>query len=444
MRRGLTTTWRTAAFTAALALAVTGAVTPANAQPAPEAPATGAGDGGAGICVGSNDATLGAVFDTILDNAIPILPAEMAAVVPELRAEAHERMAQARISMLSVSNPRSVLSDDPDAGVNTTNDPVATHIVTQLMNVRDGVAAQTIPVERLTLGQAIETAYFLIYTTTLVPASIVAGMIPSIMSVGPVSVGMLISLPLRLGVMGFQAIYRATQSSLEKGCVAVTETGTIPGAGEPDADSDTGFRPHPIVEELAATLAVSDSTCAPVSDMSLRSVLDRTVSYLDAIAPDEAARAQARDLGARLAYLSDTLMVPSNLIPENQDDFDTISSLLSLGLSFVPTIGGAATDALLGITNNLVESHGDVGLVPLGELTVDESLTAARYAYALTTQVMQLAWGRVTVTVADAIEVEVGVNPLSFLPSPFPIINAPNTYGLATYHRVLRSVCLTA
>ncbi|NLU83275.1 hypothetical protein [Rhodococcus sp. HNM0569] len=418
-------------------------VVPAAARPAPEpVPAEPQ-------CVGANDATLGAVFDAVLDTALPILPAEFHDVVPQLRDEAHTRMEQARVSMLSVSNPRRTLSDDPEAGVNTTNDPVATYVVTQLMNVRDGVAAQSIPVERLTLGQAIETAYFLIYTTTLVPTTIVAGMIPSIGQVAPgVSVGTLIKLPLQLGVFGFKAIYRATQSTLERGCVADAGSDRLDGAGEPDAATDNGFRASPLVEELAATLAVSDGTCAPVSDMTLSRVVDRTVSYLETTAPDAAARTQATDMGYRLRWAAANLMVPSNLIPENPDDFDTIESVLSLALGFVPYVGGAATDALIGLTDNLIEQKGDVGLVPLGELTVDKSLTAARYAYSLTTQVMQLAWGQVTVSLADAVtgetmETDVSVNPFSFLPSPFPLINAPNLYGLATYHRVLRSVCLS-
>ncbi|WP_188585571.1 hypothetical protein [Gordonia jinhuaensis] len=397
------------------------------------------------LCANSDQATLGSVFDAVLDAATPILPVAYRKVLPQLRAEGHDRLSKTGISMLMVSSPASELTSDADAPLRTLKDPVTNYIVTQLMNVRDGRIAQSIPAEKLTLNQAIETSYFLIYTTTLVPMKIISGMIPSIMSVGPVSLGTLITLPMTLGSYGFTAIYTATQRSLESRCVVKADPATLEGAGTPVAGTDTGVRVSPLVTELAETLAVNDGTCKPVSDMTLGRVIARTVSYLRTHAPDAATRAAIVDQGARLEWIAKNVMVADNLIPENPDDFTTIETLLSTALGFIPKVGGAATDTLIGLGANASKGKRFDHTVPLASLPVDKSLTAARFAYSLTTQVMEIGFSVFTGKLGDLFSADyptAALNPFDLIPSPFPLINVPNAYGLATYQHVLRSVCL--
>ncbi|WFR71080.1 hypothetical protein P9209_17110 [Prescottella defluvii] len=169
---------------AALAAVLVGGTATAYAEPDHSAPA------GDRTCVGSNQATMGAIFDAVLQASKPILPQPFLDNYDEIRAEGHRRLDATGISTLAVSNPAATQSSDPEAGINKYGDPITRYLVTQLMNVKNGEESAVIRAENLTLGQAVETAYFLIYTTALVPANIIAGMIPSMVSLGPVSAGM--------------------------------------------------------------------------------------------------------------------------------------------------------------------------------------------------------------------------------------------------------------
>ncbi len=401
------------------------------------------------VCVGSDRATMSAVFDAVLQASKPILPQPYLDNYEGIRAEGQARLRSVGISTLSVSNPASVYSSDDEAGIHKYGDPITQYIITQLMNVKAGREGAVIRAENLTLGQAIETAYAVIYTTAVIPANIVAGMIPSMFAVGPVSAGTLISLPLRLGAKGFTAIYEAARDQLEKSCVVWTTKAVADRAGQPDQELDYGFRAPAFVEAVANELDIAGPDCLAVSGMPLSRVLSRTTSHLTSLEADPARRAQIEDQRSRLEWIMGNAMVPANLIPAHPDDFSSIEKFLSMGLGLVPKVGGAATDALIGLGHNVFAGKDFSKLVPLGTLTVGDSLTAAYFSYALTSQVMELVFDESMNAMSAAwtgASAGVGalVNPFEWIPSPFPLINAPNVYGLVTYHHVLNSVCLTS
>jgi len=426
----------------ALAAALVGGT--ATAYAAPDAPA----QVGESTCVGSNHATMGAIFDAVLQASKPILPQPFLDNYDEIRAEGHRRLAATGISTLAVSNPAAMQSADPDAGINKYGDPITRYIVTQLTNVKNGEESAVIRAENLTLGQAVETAYFLIYTTALVPANIIAGMIPSMVSLGPVSAGMLISLPLKLGAKGFALIYDAAQSQLEQSCLVWADGDAIDAAGRPDREVDLGFEAPVFVKQIAEGVSVAGADCPPATDLTLGDVLARTGTYLRATSPDPDNVRQVEDQQARLTWILENTMVPSGLIPANPDDFSTIETLLSTALGMVPTVGGATTEALVALVHDAFAGEDLTDVQPLGTVKIGDALTAAYFGYALTTQVMEIGYTAGTDALSAAWVAGSGgagaaVNPFDWIPSPFPLINAPNTYGLSTYRHVLSSVCVT-
>ncbi|MDH6679463.1 hypothetical protein M2284_003685 [Rhodococcus sp. LBL1] len=427
---------------AALAAVLVGGTATAYAAPDPSAPA------GDTTCVGSNQATMGAIFDAVLQASKPILPQPFLDNYDEIRAEGHRRLDATGISTLAVSNPAATQSSDPEAGINKYGDPVTRYLVTQLMNVKNGQESAVIRAENLTLGQAVETAYFLIYTTALVPANIIAGMIPSMVSLGPVSAGMLISLPLKLGAKGFALIYDAAQSQLESSCLVWEGSDVIAAAGRPDREVDLGFEAPAFVKQIAAGVSIAGADCPPATELTLANVLARTSDYLRATSLDPDSVRQVEDQQARLAWILEHTMVPVGLIPANPDDFSTIETLLSTALGLVPTVGGATTEALVGLAHDGFAGENLTEVQPLGAVRVGDGLTAAYFAYALTTQVMEIGYTAATDALSAAWIAGSGgagaaVNPFDWIPSPFPLINAPNTYGLLTYRHVLSSVCVS-
>lgn len=435
-RRGLLST----AIAAALAVTLVGGTATAAAAPdaVPVSEST---------CVGSNQATLGAIFDAVLQASKPILPQPFLDSYDDIRAEGHRRLNDTGISTLAVSNPAAVQSPDPEAGINKYGDPLTRYLVTQLMNVKNGDEAAVIRAENLTLGQAVETAYFLIYTTAVIPANIIAGMIPSMVGLGPINAGMLISLPLRIGAAGLTAIYDAAQSQLEQSCLVWADPDSIAAAGRPDREVDLGFEAPAFVEELAAGLSIAGADCPPATELTLADVLARTGDYLRATRPDPDSVRQLDDQQAQLTGILEQTMVPAGLIPANPDDFSTIEKFLSTALGIVPTVGGAATEALVGLVHEAFAGKDFTVVQPLGAVRVGDALTAAYFGYALTTQILGIGYsagigGLSEQWLAGQVPDSDAVNPFDWIPSPFPLINAPNTLGLSTYRHVLSSVCV--
>ena len=119
----------------------------------------------------------------MFESFIPSLPAEHRGAARAAERTVLADLHDLKISTLSVSTHPSQLGASPYAPMNTYRDPLSQWIVTQLMNVKEGRAAQPIRAENLTVSQAVETAWLYFYITTIIPLSIFADTMPGIVSV---------------------------------------------------------------------------------------------------------------------------------------------------------------------------------------------------------------------------------------------------------------------
>ncbi len=72
----------------------------------------------------------------------------------------------------------------------------------------------------MTLSQAVESAYFYIYVSFIVPASIISATVPPLFPVNGVGLGTLITLPLSLGATGMNLILGQLSDRLASACLA--------------------------------------------------------------------------------------------------------------------------------------------------------------------------------------------------------------------------------
>ena len=404
----------------------------AAAEPAPRTTAT---DGR--VCVGAETATLGKVFDAVYDSFTPSIPAAHRAAAAAAKRRVAADLHRTKISTLGVSMHPSALGASPDAPMNKYRDPLSQWIVTQLVNVRNGDAAQPIRADNLTLSQAVETAWLYFYVTTVIPLTLVKDTMPGIYSLGPVSIGTLITLPISIGMSGMRMFYKAISNAIIGKCLVRMTAAERAAAGKPDPDLRFTAQVPRIIREIAAQVAIAEpGTCEPVSSLPLSRIVERTSKYLQATAPNKRA---ARDVVRKTKQLQRFMRqtrVPHNLVPTDPADFNAIESLLSMGLGLTPYVGGAVTDILVGLGSNVGKGQDLGATVPLGELTVTKTLTAGYYSYAVTTQFVSVVQG----FAADALATSLGG--LDIMPRLGGVINAPNTYGLVVYHNALRSLCL--
>ncbi|MGW9266722.1 hypothetical protein [Gordonia terrae] len=132
--------------------------------------------------------------------------------------------------------------------------------------------------------------------------------------------------------------------------------------------------------------------------------------------------------------------MPHNLIPADPYDYTPAENAISIIGRVIPYVGGAPLGIALGLSHNR-DAGADFGeLIPLSDLTVTKSLTAAYYSYSLALHLIS--------TVGAFLEPNLlaGLG-LGNLPvTPLRVANAvaylPLTYGLVVYHNVLRSMCL--
>ncbi|MDR2280675.1 MAG: hypothetical protein LBE07_07450 [Gordonia sp. (in: high G+C Gram-positive bacteria)] len=208
-------------------------------------------------------------------------------------------------------------------------------------------------------------------------------------------------------------------------------------AGRPDPDLTFTSQVPSIIADIAGQVSIAEpGTCPAVADMSLGRVVERTSEYLQAIAPNRGTAAEVKNRIRGLKRFMKTTLVPHNLIPADPADFSTVETLLSYGLGVAPYAGGALTDMLVGLAHNLAKGDRPGEMVPMWDLTVTKSLTAAYFAYALTTQVIALIQDQVASGLAAT------MGGVDLMPRVKGVINAPNTYGLVVFHNVLRSICL--
>ncbi|MDL9938753.1 hypothetical protein QSJ18_18555 [Gordonia sp. ABSL1-1] len=433
----------------ALALTVTVAVTVADRAVASAAPA-GAPPVGAVApteCVGSRFATLGAVYDAVFDSFLPVLPPDVRERSVSIKARAHRDLSALRISTLAVSNhPYDLGADDRDP-IMTYRDPVSQWIVTQLVNVRDGHEADAITVDNLTVAQAVETVWLYLYVTVMVPLTIARRTIPKIATVaGPITVGMLLTLPITLGVMAATALYKTISKKLVDACIVSVTESQKRTAGRPVKDLRFTNSVPSIVRDIAGQISVADAdTCPPIGGLPLSRIVTRTSSYLQAINKDRAVDARIAGLTDQILRFMRTTRVYPNLIPADPADFQGATAALSSIGTLIPYVGGAPLDIGIGLSQNLREGHiGDT--VALSDLTVTKSLTAAYYAYALSAHLVELVWQEAgtdpTASMLNNLFPGAGIT-AAMLPRSTGLLGAPNLYGLVVYHNVLRSTCLT-
>jgi len=418
-----------------------------SASAAPPAPSTTTpGDGPPKECVGSNFATLGGIYDAVFDSLLPQMPEQVKRDAASIKAAAHRDMDGLRVSSLAISNHPVGLGASEDSPSLQYRDPISQYVLTQLMNIRNGTEYEAITLDNMTLSQAVETVYFYLYITVIIPMNLVAGTIPPIMPIGPVSLGMLISLPLSLGSMAINMIKEALSTALLDACIVSVTQEEKDKAGQPVKDLRFPNRVPQILTDIAGQVLIAEEkTCPSVGTLPLSRIVDRTSHYLQDTT-DASTSAQVADQTARLQDFMSRAQVPHNLIPEDPADFGTIETLMALGLGFVPYVGGAPTQAITGLVGNHLKGADMSETVPLSDLTVTKSMTAGYYAYALSTHVFNLAFTQSKPATASALQLLLPtLTPeqlTQLIPNPGSLINAPNTYGLIVYHNVLRSVCL--
>ncbi|WAC57231.1 hypothetical protein [Gordonia sp. SL306] len=398
-------------------------------------------------CVGSRFATFGAIYDAIFDSLKPYLPQEVQQKSASIKAGAHRDMARLRISSLAVSNhPYDLGADDKDP-IMKYRDPISQWVVTQLVAVRDGRAGEAIPVENLTLAQAVESVWLYLYVTVMVPLTVLRRTLPSIGPLaGPITIGTLITLPILLGVFAATQLYKSISEKLVDSCVVSVTRSQKANAGKSVKDLRFAYAVPGIVRDIAGQVAVADAdTCKPIGDLPLTRIVTRTSDYLQSITANPATDRQIAGMTTRLQDYLRTTRVHQNLIPADPADFNTPEYILSQVGVLIPYVGGAPLDVVIGLSHNRNNKQDFAATVPMSDLTVTKSLTAAYYAYALAAHMVELAWqeGGTDPAAALANDLFPGLGiTTDMLPKSTGIVGAPNLYGLVVYHNVLRSMCL--
>ncbi|GAA1461463.1 hypothetical protein [Williamsia maris] len=420
-----------------------GVIGPAVAHAAPTPPR-----GEPRQCVGSTFATLGEVYDAVFDSLLPQLPAQVRRDAPAIKAQTHRTMNRLHVSLLAVSNDPRGMGASEDSPSLKYRDPVSNYIVTQLVNIRNGLSHNAISIENMTLAQAIETVWLYLSVTVFIPMKLISGTIPAIASLGPVSLGQLIALPLTLTTSIADLVYPYLREQLVGACVASVTRSEKARAGRPIKDLRFPDRVPDMLRQIADEVAIAEpGACPAIASVPLSRVVDRTVNYLEHISTDAAADRRIAARAAQLRRIMATTRVPSNLIPEDPQDFSFVEQLFAFGLGLVPTVGGTATDAIVGLIHNNSERLDFRRTIPLADLTVTKSLTAGYYSYGLATQLATLGLRQnraLTVSALQMLVPSVSREQLvQLIPNPGAVLDAPRTYGLVTFHNVLRSICLT-
>lgn len=398
-------------------------------------------------CVGSQFATLGKVFDALFDSFVPSLPAAVRSQAPALKAKAHRDMKAARVSTLWVSNHPNQLGADDRSPIQTYRDPISQWIVTQLINVREGQARKAIEVENLTLAQAVETAWLYLYVTVLVPLTIARRSMPPFATLfGPISIGTLITLPIFLGVLAATQFYKAISARLINSCIVSVTKSEKENAGKPIKDLTFAGDVPAVVKDVAGQVLLADPDhCPSIGSLPLSRIATRTSNYLRYLNKDPRVDAHLVRLTKQLQDGMKHAQVPYNMIPADPADFNTAETILSSVLTLVPYVGGAPSDIAIGLTHNYHDGADFSKKMPLSDLSVTKALTAAYYAYAISTHMLVVAWDNAGVDpaaqAANLLFPGLGITG-DMVPRSYGIVSAPNVYGLVVFHNVMRSMCL--
>ena len=398
-------------------------------------------------CVSAEFTSLSVVYDSLFESILPSLPPQLKQNAYAARTQAHRDMDHMNVSTLAISDNPLALGADSDDPATKYRSPISQWIVVQLLKVRDGKQNEAIPVSRITLMQAVETAWLYLFTTVVAPAKVLSQIAP--ISGSPLTGTQLDALKdfitwkslLQIGVsasaLGAQYTYQAIASSMINQCVARVTKEQKDDAGRPSETVRYNIPIPAIVQDIADQLALADNkTCAPVGSLPLSRIVTRTSDYAQTMVTTEAQKRNIRNETKRILSTMRSTPIPHNLIPADPADFNTAESIASYIGTIIPYVGGAPLDIALGLGHNIGQGDNLAATVPLSDLTVTKGMTAAYYSLYLSLHLFATAGGLV----------EGEVLPEGLPLTPVRLLNAAGsaaiTYGLVNYHNVIRSMCL--
>lgn len=358
-------------------------------------------------------------------------------------------MERIHVSTLAVTeNPMALGADRNDNGT-LYRGPISQLIVSDLLKIRDGRQSEAIALENITVSQAVETAFTYIFATIIAPARVITGFMPFLGSPlsgtslsgfqGYVTYNTLLSIVTLGGQIGVQRLYQLISNTMINQCVAQVTDEQMAEAGRP-SDSVTFDIPiAPIISETANQLALADDeTCKPISELSLSRIVTRTSEYAQSLAQTAAQKRTIRAEANRILNGMRHTQIPLNLIPADPADFSDAEQIASVLGGFIPYVGGAPLDIILGLGHNIGQGDDLRATVPLADLTVTKSITAVYYTWYLSVSLFA--------TVGGLLEGQVLGSPTVGFLSPTRVIaqlgTPPLTYGLINYHNAVRSMCL--
>lgn len=398
-------------------------------------------------CVSGEFTTLRVVFDSIFESTLPSLPASMHAEARRQQANAHREMARLHVSTLAVSENATTLGADADDPVNKYRSPISQLIVSNLLKIRDGKAGDAIAVENLTLSQAVETAWLYFFAGVLAPTQIGIGLLPRLGSplddtsfdqfASSLSYNTLLSIGFQVTRLGLNTLYSTTSRAILNQCVAQVTDEQKEAAGKPSEDVVYNLPIPAILQETANQLALADAeTCTPIGDLSLGRIVTRTSEQVQSTMSSAAEKRRVKTEADRILAGMRGTPVPHNLIPADPADFSQLETIASYIGGMIPYVGGAPFDIIVGLGHNLGKGDNLLATVPLSDLTVTKSLTAAYYSYYLSLHLLTTAGG--------LLEPEIpGVTELPISPTRWigVALGLPMTYGLISFHHVVRGMC---
>ena len=256
---------------------------------------------------------------------------------------------------------------------------------------------------------------------------------------------------LNIGFAGWQLVatyvYQAISNAFINQCVARVTAQQRDAAGKPSDTVKYNIPIPAIIQGAADQLALADAqTCKPVSSLPLSRIVLRTSAHVESLAVGPAQKRQVRDATRDILGRMRAIRVPHNLIPADPADFSLNEQLASLFAGiFVPYVGGAPFDVLIGLNNNHANGANFGETVSLADLTVTKTLTAAYYVYYLSLWLFGQIGGQVEGAVLGALfpwlpaAGERGA--VSITKILVVLANLPLVHGLVNFHNVMRSMC---
>lgn len=412
--------------------------------------ATPKGQTGQTQCVSAEFASLAVVYDSIFESLAPTLPASVLPHARAIRNQTQRDMQAIMVSTLLIPEHPLTLGADRDDPAYQYRTPLSELVVSNLLKIRDGREGEAVPVSNLSLIQAVEISYLFIFVGILAPLGFGVKSVGEFDSFTIPGVGIDFGYDALLRIFGaastqiVHVLAKGTTDALLDSCVAEVTAEQKELAGKPSEKVRFRIDVPAIVRATADQLALADAqTCTPIGDLSLGRIVSRTAQFARDGASSAADKrnitAQEKDILRRMR----SVRIHHHLIPADPADFTTPESLISGIGTAVPIIGGAPIDILLGLNHNRGTGADFTETVSIADLTVTKSLTAAYYSWHLSLYFASLVTEPINILDLDALIPIPGAD-LLFSPSRLMIETArlPLTYGLITYHHVVRSMCL--